>query len=343
MNIPISQTDHEWCVSQLNSVSRTFALTLNQVSEPLRTYLSIGYLACRVPDTIEDTADLDTETKSNALRAFKNAINPPNPDSVSEMFDALPSELPETDDWELVEETERVVQLLAELPTDVQEAILPWCREMVDGMVKYIVQNPDVPGIRIQTMDELEDYCYYVAGTVGHLISDTLLTIDKNTDVKEEKLHQWAEEYGLLLQLVNIAKDVHDDYQAENSVFIPIKKLESKGITPSEVTSSSARPVVSSVVREIVEHAEKYETGTQDYISALSQWDDKTQTGLATPYVLASATLRETRRNADIAPQKEDVKISRDEVFEILERLQDECSVPELADTVRSQPIHKSN
>ena len=40
---------------------------------------------------------------------------------------------------------------------------------MVRGMREFVTRYPQ--GIRIQTVEEYREYCFYVAGTVGHLLT----------------------------------------------------------------------------------------------------------------------------------------------------------------------------
>ena len=41
---------------------------------------------------------------------------------------------------------------------------------MIGGMRKFVLLYPH--GIRIQSLEEYREYCYYVAGTVGYLLTD---------------------------------------------------------------------------------------------------------------------------------------------------------------------------
>lgn len=73
-------------------------------------------------------------------------------------------------------------------------------QDMIDGMVM------DVPGIgknRYQTFEELELYCYRVAGTVGLMVLPILGTAD---GVSEEDAKFPALSLGIALQLTNILR-----------------------------------------------------------------------------------------------------------------------------------------
>ena len=74
---------------------------------------------------------------------------------------------------------------------------------MIVGMKKFVVLYPH--GIRIQSLDEYKEYCYYVAGTVGYLVTDlwhehTPSIGARRHGVLREKCRAFAE----ALQTVNI-------------------------------------------------------------------------------------------------------------------------------------------
>ena len=59
---------------------------------------------------------------------------------------------------------------------------------------------------------DLDQYCYYVAGTVGHLLTALFPLHHRRLSKDHEKrLKALATSFGLGLQLTNIIKDVADD------------------------------------------------------------------------------------------------------------------------------------
>ena len=56
------------------------------------------------------------------------------------------------------------------LPVGTQIHVRRWVGEMISGMRKFVLLYPH--GIRIQNLEEYKEYCYYVAGTVGYLLTD---------------------------------------------------------------------------------------------------------------------------------------------------------------------------
>ena len=67
-------TDLDWCRSMLPKVSRTFALGIQMMPAPFETWVTVGYLLCRVVDTVEDTPDIEWAVRRRLFTAFEHAL-----------------------------------------------------------------------------------------------------------------------------------------------------------------------------------------------------------------------------------------------------------------------------
>ena len=85
-----------------------------------------------------------------------------------------------------------------------QRVIVHNLNETSQGMVKYL-QHP------IVTMNDYNDYCYFVAGTVGIAISNMYLVTGYPLPAMDNHHRQHCINVGLLLQKVNIIRDVRED------------------------------------------------------------------------------------------------------------------------------------
>lgn len=310
-----------WGHEKLQDVSRTFALSAEYMTSPLKEYFSTAYLLCRIPDTIEDTRKLQPSEKSKLLSKYTEVLNQelkPTDfvETVTEFVDS--NQIPEDDaDWQLVFEAEKVFTLFYSFDEEIQKSIQPWVVEMTQGMRMFIERYKASEGVRIETREELYEYCYYVAGTVGHFITEIIGThYEIETD---EKLHESAEKYGLVLQVVNIAKDVYDDYKSENNVYIPAEDLDDVGVEPESIIEPSNREDVETVVTRIIDDV-KSNFSQARYILKWFQeqaQDREEFTALALPYMLSLSTIRELEKSETLATEPEEVKITRDEVFKI--------------------------
>ena len=63
------------CGYMLQKVSRTFALNIRALGITVRRPVLLGYLFCRIADTVEDSNNMDVREKSRLLRLFYDIFN----------------------------------------------------------------------------------------------------------------------------------------------------------------------------------------------------------------------------------------------------------------------------
>ncbi|MFC1762693.1 squalene/phytoene synthase family protein [Planctomycetota bacterium] len=158
----------EFQAHMLQDVSRSFALTIPQLPVPLVRPVANAYLMCRIVDTIEDDAGLTIHRKQDFFETFGRVLN--GETSAEQFATALfpllsDSTLPA--EHELIRQSPTVVQIFTEL-NELQQAEIKRCvKTMSDGMLQFqAMQNPD----GLETLTQMNDYCYYVAGVVGEML-----------------------------------------------------------------------------------------------------------------------------------------------------------------------------
>ncbi len=343
----VPSADLAWCHEAVQDVSRTFALTVDVLDEPMSSYICLGYLLCRVADTVEDASHIPPEEQAALLREYDAALDPED-DTTIDVFaahveDWLPESAEREADWEVVACAPRIMGAFEALPTDVRDAITPPVREMVTGMSDFLERYADDGGLRIADRRELEEYCYYAAGTVGNLITN-LVTRGEIDPARERTLYDTAEEFGLLLQLVNVSKDVYDDYEHENNVYLPDEWLDAEGVDQEDVLETDQRQGVAAVVRRTTRLARTYVDGAQTYLQHVPLRDGNTLEAWAVPFLLAVGTLRELQDNPEDAVSDTSVKVSREEVFAVVSAMsaRGRESLPTLRERIAAQPFHRS-
>jgi farnesyl-diphosphate farnesyltransferase len=343
--------DLEWCHEAVQGVSRTFALTIDVLDEPMSSYICVGYLLCRVADTVEDANHIPPAEQAAVLRTYDALLDPEDPTDVERFMERvgpwIPGSGPEerSADWNVVAETPRVLRTFERQPPAVEEAIRPPVRELVSGMAEFVERYAEEGGLRIQTREELEEYCYYAAGTVGKLITNLVCRGDVE-ERTERRLYARAESFGLLLQLVNIAKDVHDDIREENNVYLPADWLEREGVAQEAVCAEENVDRSATVVRRTANHARTFLDDAQRYLQTVPEDDGNRLAAWAIPYLLAVGTLRELSDRPEDALSETGVKVSRQEVQAIVARMLgegDRESLPELRRTIDCQPFHQAS
>ncbi len=328
-------------------MSRTFALTVDVLDEPMASQICLGYLLCRVADTVEDAGHIPPGTQSDVLRTYRRAIDPDEDVDIhrfrEEVDEWLPAPADRNDDWAVVAESPTIVATFEELDADVRAAIVPPVVEMVDGMAMFVDRHADEGGLRIGDRAELEQYCYYAAGTVGNLITN-LLTRGEVTEERARRLRETAEEFGLLLQLVNVSKDVYDDYTEENNVYLPAEWLADEGVDQEAIIAPENRESSARVVDRTADHARSFLDDAQAYLETMPLSHGNTIEAWSVPYLLAVGTLRELRSRPEDALTEAGVKVSRQEVFAVMSVAGDagRDSLAELRETIARTPYHRA-
>jgi phytoene synthase len=106
----------------------------------------------------------------------------------------------------------------------------------------------DVEGKTYDTLSELYDYCWCVAGSVGAMMCHVL-------GVRRERAVAHGVHLGMAMQLTNICRDVAEDWQ-RGRLYLPTELLpglpQRKGITE---LSAEQRAACAAAVRQLLEHA----------------------------------------------------------------------------------------
>lgn len=299
----------------LPSVSRTFALSIRVLSGQLGAAVNCAYLLCRIADTIEDEPAMPAPEKA---RLFDRMLECFDDATAADRFPELVASLAgEPAHLRLIRHTDLVFVAYRALPEATRVHIRRWVTEMVLGMRKFVLLYP--AGIRIQTLDEYREYCYYVAGTVGYLLTDLWHEHAPSIGPRQyEVLRERSRSFAEALQTVNILKDVATDAEHENSIYIPEQLLVEHGGSHAAILAgeraANTQAAMASLVRlawEDLEHA-------KDYLLLIPRRAVSIRLFCVLPLLFAYATLRDLTRMPSEMARRPVVKISRGEVKSII-------------------------
>ncbi|KAH9696486.1 Squalene synthase 1 [Citrus sinensis] len=139
-----------FCYSMLHKVSRSFALVIQQLGTDLRNAVCIFYLVLRALDTVEDDTSIPTDVKVPILIAFHRHV-----------YDREWHFSCGTKEYKvLMDQFHHVSTAFLELGKGYQDAIEDITKRMGAGMAKFICKE-------VESIDDYDEYCYYVAGLVG--------------------------------------------------------------------------------------------------------------------------------------------------------------------------------
>ena len=146
-----------------------------------------------------------------------------------------------------------------------QECDIPLslARDMIDGFAL------DSRGWRPETEDDLLQYCYHVAGSVGCMMAIVMGISSRDHDTLDR-----ACDLGLAFQLANIARDVAED-AAAGRCYLPQTWLTEAAIDPDDVMAPDRRDALILLVNRLCELAEDYEHSARVGASSLpfrSRW-----------------------------------------------------------------------
>ena len=339
----MNENQYIWSQNHLNKVSRTFALSLKELPSVHEKQMTVAYLLCRVPDTIEDTDKISPPEKQNLLADYTEifSANVTPTEFIQNVKQTVPNIDTENADWNLVLETDTLITVFNTFSEAEQKVMSKWVIELTDGMSDFVSKHTQSEGVRIQTIDELDTYCYFVAGTVGHMIID-LLDIAYDIPFKDhsyEEVHELAEEYGLMLQYINITKDVYDDYYSEDNIYIPNELIT--GMSQIEFITEEHNKT-SDVIHQVNQRTREYLESSEQFLEWIQNNHSDSYRGWAIPHFLAVATLRELDRQAELAVEPAEVKIDRSEVQEILEKI-GTVEIQELRTQLLKNNLEKTN
>lgn len=311
----LSRADAAFCRAVLPGVSRTFALGIKLLPGALGQTVRCAYLLCRTADCIEDEPSWSAADKADRLTRLAAAFD--DPSHAERLARDAAHMTGSTAEVALVRNLPRVFAVYRSLPRGAAAHVQLWVTEMITGMRGFVVAYPD--GIRIQTMDEYREYCYYVAGTVGYLLTDLWRDFIPGLDAERyERLRDRARAFAEALQTVNVLKDVARDAERENSIYVPEELLVRHGSSHARLLVPEAAEGTRAALTALVQLAWADLEQATGYVLILPRWAVPIRLFCALPLLFAYATLRDfTNAPAALVPRLE-IKISRREVKSLM-------------------------
>jgi farnesyl-diphosphate farnesyltransferase len=303
--------DLEYCKRMLPKVSRTFAPTINMLPKKLNGPVMTAYLLCRIADTVEDSEALSVEQKNNLLSHFIHIFTE-NTDGAEQRFNSKIGLLPlQTADDELAYNLSRVINVFRSYTPASQKHIGKWVVEMSRGMQKFAQSSQRRRFSFLKSMKELDEYTYYVAGTVGYLLTELFSYYSqKITPPLKIKLEQLAESFGKGLQMVNIIRDITVDLKRGQS-YIPDDLLEKYKLTRDTVYHKENAHKVEKMFNELIKTAIRHLDQALNYILLIPKKETKIRIFCMLPLFWALRTLQKIQENTLALLGSEKVKIPK--------------------------------
>ncbi len=306
-----SQRASAFCREILPSVSRTFALSIRFLPGQLGAAVRCSYLICRMADTVEDESELGAEHKASLLDLLTLSFD--DADAATQFAERASSLHGDPAYLRLIQRSDLVFAAFRDLPPRTREHVRRWVSEMIGGMRKFVLAYPS--GVRIQSLDEYKEYCYYVAGTVGYLLTDLWYEHSRSIGVREHTfLRERCRNFAEALQTVNILKDVARDAECENAIYIPEELLRAHGSAQATLLAPERAHENRAALAALIQLAWRDLDHATAYVLAIPRRAVAIRFSCALPLLFAYATLRDLARRPAASARAESVKISRSEV-----------------------------
>ncbi len=212
----IYQADFTYCEAVIKQHSKSFYTAFSQLPKRKAQSVYAIYAFCRQADDL-----IDLEGNIEGLDQLEQQLTD---------FEA--GKVPNTPIWRAL------AVVFATFPMD----LAPFY-DMLNG------QRKDISFTQPKDMKSLEDYCYYVAGSVGLMLLP-LLT-DQATKIAEP-----AKKLGEAMQLTNILRDVGEDYQM-GRVYLPKEEMEKFQVTEETLENKATTPAFIALWESLAVQAEE--------------------------------------------------------------------------------------
>jgi farnesyl-diphosphate farnesyltransferase len=245
----------------MNKVSRSFAILIPYLEEPLNYFLATSYLLCRKVDNIEDCQQ-PAAWKKLRFAEFNQLLQ--DPTLAADILtgwqqETWPGLTPDEQKLMGLEHGLPLWQIYQSIPAEPRQFIGRWTATMARGMsqLEDPSQSPRFihrQGVQVlATEEDYNHYCYYVAGTVGHLSTELVINHYRLNHTVAADLLADCETCGRGLQKTNIVKDFAKDLNRGLS-YLPDTWLRETDYTPLALAGAGptwVRIVLQNVLYEL--------------------------------------------------------------------------------------------
>lgn len=211
------------------------AFALIDLPEEERRHMAEFYAFCRTVDDIVDEPGMTPQERHDALNRWTAVING-------------------GEGMDLTELEEDIVALIQDLNLDTTPML-----HLIEGC------RSDIHQMQPQNRNELLDYTYCVACCVG-LTSARIMGAG-------EASYPYAIALGHALQMVNIIRDVAEDYSKSNRIYLPREDMRRFGYSLEDLNNKVYSPQLQELLQYEADLAEKFFTEAEEEYNRLSQED----------------------------------------------------------------------
>ncbi|GMV48819.1 MAG: hypothetical protein AMXMBFR67_03620 [Nitrospira sp.] len=288
----------------------------------VRDQMGLAYLFARAADTIADTDLISREQRLEYLRRFqqqflggvertdvqdlRTALLPHQADSAERvLLQRLPDCLQVFDEFETADQA-RIRWLMSVLPNG-----------MVMDLTRFHAESTQKL-TALTTMNELDQYTYYVAGCVGEFWTRMVCAhcpAMVRWDV--ERMAAIGVRFGKGLQLTNIVKDIARDLQ-HGRCYVPEQLLDEVGLKPADLLHGESLPKLRPILLRLIKAAMEHLDQGWVYTMAIPRFEIRQRLACMWPILLAGETLQRVASAPDLLDPTVNVKAPRTVVYRVM-------------------------
>ena len=305
----------------LEGTSRSFYLSLKVLPKNIRRHIGLTYLLARLADTIADSKVGENKILLQSLKEYNARIQDSNKELPD--FTKLASIQENKSESELLSDAIIPVNYLEKTDkfTDSDRQKIRRCLDIIIGGQSLDLERfTDASGNQIISLDneeELDDYTYRVAGSVGelwtHMSLDHLFEMDSEM---QEILFIKALNFGKSLQLINILRDLPEDLLM-GRCYLPKETLEKYNLSAEDLKDSKNMEAFKPLFDIYLDRAISYLNDAIEYIEMLPKNQYRLRLSCMLPVLIGQRTLILLRKE-NILDSKNRIKVMRPEIRRIM-------------------------
>lgn len=311
---------HELLHDILKQVSRSFYLTLNVLPVGVRDQMGLSYLFARAADTIADTDLIDRAQRLKYLNQFRAQFTTAGVDStaIREIQTVLIPHQKDSGESVLLQRLEDCFKLYEACSIGDQERIR-WLMEVLPrGMEMDLTRFPGESSSQLTalaTLDELDQYTYYVAGCVGEFWTRMVCAHRPTmTNWNVAEMSAIGVRFGKGLQLTNIVKDIARDLH-HGRCYVPESLLAEAGMKPADLLIEANLPRFRPVLDQLIGLAMDHLDQGWIYTMAIPVSEIRQRLACMWPILLAGETLKRVAAAPDLLNPAVNIKAPRSVVY----------------------------
>jgi len=210
---------YDYCLHIARSHYENFPVASYLLPKNLRLPVAVIYAFARTADDVADEGEYPADERLAKLTYYESRLNAieQNPGK-DDLFIAL---------QDVIAKHQLPIQLFLDL---------------------LIAFKQDVTKTRYNNVEEIINYCHYSANPIGRL----LLHLINQTSAQNLA---WSDAICSALQLINFAQDIHQDYQENNRIYLPMDEMAHFGVTEAHLQQQRSDPAMRSLIKQQLHRA----------------------------------------------------------------------------------------